>query len=708
MSIKNTNNEIIIEGIIKKLVSSGNVVSVDAIETEYKSITDSLDLSQPSLGQNSDIDIQEMESASASELNNINNSIQSDLTTMYRAMINSTDRAIQIFDRWRNKSEQLNIRLKKLSSRIDNLLTTQLNKSSYYITDNFDDLSLVNMIRTTAFVSLVNNNVTLTKNNTNTTRVNLNYIDTSNVSFTCLTVDGLQSVVNVNNAALKNAFKDSDDFWQNRVYMRTASNTVTGELKVKISDTAIQITKIAIRLLSANNNTHMQITPLTSTDGVNFIQLNVTNPSVSVRDNTQWIFPVTDVTHIKFIMIKSGFDFLENNSYIYEFGAQSIAFYTDTYGSDTQVLFSSNLSYRDINDIPIPFTTVELQTCESIPQNTDIRFSVSVSNDPIHTYQSYTYIDPINRDNGLFPKKINFSKLTESIHDNIKISYNATGEKGYVNPAAKYYLLQQQNNKYITSTIDSANIRYLLTNQSTCLLDFEIDPDINIDSDGVQIFRNVGNRNDKIKVRGIQRGWTYEEPYYSTYINIVNPSGLTIDVGGSNIIVDKNYYHGAILLSYGVHKISIHKDQWLDVPSNINSIVELSAVDNFFPYNQKMLIEGYDIVDHNNPYRGIGLFAGYAMRQVDVNSLLNVIPADDYSVFAMDSDTADGITKSSSSYVFVVNLDKSNSDFLDELFTVNLKIINDTYRYIILKAEVSSSISGVTPLLDGYTIKLNK
>ncbi len=709
MSIETIYSEIILEKVIKSILDDGLPLTVDSIESRFNDLTANIDLSQPSLDSiNSEVATKE--NASSGKFNSTNQSIQNDLDVAYKTLFDVTNKSILYFDRWRNAANNLESRLQALNLRIDNLLKTQVQKNSHYISDNFIDMSFVDLTNTTTLVDIKSNSVRLQASNNNPTKINLNYLSDSDINFSVLSTRNFKSVTTAPGADVLNALNDQNNFWQSRVVMQTPDEPVTTELKIKLFNEVTNISKISITLHASNNNSPIQITPLISSDGINFNQLSIQNITTSVSVGTFWMFPSIGVTHVKFIMTKSSFDFIDSQSFIYEFGAQDISFYDIGFQiNSTQVFQSNQLSAFDINKNPIPFSIIELETCEIIPPNTNIIYSIAASDIANDSNLQWINIDPSNRKNGLSPKKIDLSSGQDFSIDGIGISYNSQGETGFINPGNPYKILTKNtNDKIITTNLISDNIRYLFPNSNERILDYEIDTNINVKLDTLSIFRNTGSQNDKTLVRGIQRGWTFEDPYYQTVVLVKNLNGIVINVGDDSLIVDTTIQHGSILLTPGKHNISIHKEKWFDVPSGLTTLQNLKNVDKFFPFNQKLLIEGYSIDNIITPYLGVDLFAGFLLKQISVADFTKIITDDDYSVFCIDKDVPDSITKSSSSYVFMIKSNESNSDFLDELFSLVFTVSNNSYKYVFIKCELSTLDLNVSPVLSSYTIKVSE
>lgn len=706
MSTDENYKSYVLESVIKQILYSGQSPTIAAIDSAFDAYTADKDFTKP-LFDNTTANVVQLESATATKLNKTYFEIWRDLNIAYQTAFASTDKCLKAFDRWRAESIAMESKLKLLDDRISNLITTQIHHGSHYVSDVFSDMSLIDPGNTTAYVNIKDNNVTLNASTDNYTRINLNAISDDDVTFTILSRGSLQSVITAQNGDVVNAFDDRDSFWQTRAYVLSSGQPITGELKFKISDTPITISKLSCILHSANTNSAVQITPMTSTDGVNFFQLDTNNITVSVVDKASWTFAATQATHIKFIMTKTGFDFTDSNLYIYEFGAQDISVYNTGFNNqNAQILFSKALSSNDTSGNPIPFHSVQLQTCDNIPTNTNIQYWVTALSHA-DDGELWTSIDPLGKTNALYPSTINFGQKRDYEVPNVKISFDSNASLGFGNPALDYKLIKLNAGTAITIAHRSTITKYVLFNPEDRLLTHEIDASINVTKDNVDIFRNVGARGSTTPVRGVQRGWTFQEPYFISAIEVLNPNGLKVNFGDKAIVLDGDTRKGSIVIDQGIHTIKIRKENWISIPAvTYFTVDQLKAADPLFPFNQKLLIEGVNLNDVANPYIGVDTFAGYFMTQVSIVDFNRNIEANDYTAFAVDRDSVD-TNKLIPSLVFMVKSDPSNSDFLDEIFTLRFTVADKVFNYVKFKAQLTSTDPTITPSLASYKIKLS-
>lgn len=696
--------EFILENVIKQILTNGDTPTIELIDSMYNSLVIGKDFTQPQF-DNVAAEVASLESASAQKYNDTNKEIWIDLDIAYQSTIENTKNTVDAFDRWRSEAVALEGKLKSLDARITNLLSTQLNKNAYYITEVFHDTTQVDLSQTSAYVNLNNNNVLINTSDNNPNKINLNYLSPDNITFTVLSRQALQNVSTAPGADLINTVNDTDNFWQSRIYVSSNSQPITTELVIKLSDSGIAISKISCDLHCANTNSAIQITPLTSTDGINFTQLNTNNITVSVTDNGFWVFPSITVTHVKFVMTKAGFDFIDGNSYIYEFGMEDISFYNLSFDTEfNELLISNSLFVPDKNDIPIPYHSATLTTCDDIPSNTNILYYLAAlqNEDDTPVWVPVSSVDGFNL---IYPNTINFGDKQTIELKNVMISFDTNGNIGFINPGANFTITNLVSDNVVNTVFTASNTRYILSNSNDRVLNYEIDGNLTIVNDSVKIFRNVGARGDTLLVRGIQRGWSFSDPYYSCAFEIKNTNGVSIDFGQQSVIIDNVQVNGVAKIATGIHTIKITKNNWVNVPAGIVDVTVLKATA-LYPYNHKLLIEGYTLNDPQNIYQGADTFAGYYMNEISIVDFISSAEDNDYTVFATDID-APIVGKDTPSTVFVIKSNENMSDALDELFTIRFDVQNQFYNYIKFKAVLSTSDSTITPYLQSYKIKLS-
>jgi hypothetical protein len=749
MAIDSTYRNILTETFLIDELKKGEIPSAEDITDKINTFLADLDLTKP-LFVADDFKATEEGQSSASKFNQFQLDVLRDLRALYKDMLTLTEVSTGAYERWSLESDTLEKRLEELEDRIQNLLLLTKDTEGYhsYLVDNFTDLALVDRDLTTAAVDPSTHLVTLGPSDTTVdTRVYLNSIDPTDISFKVRSTVDLISRNDGPGQSLANIFRQQSSTWWTLVSMRKSS-PVTAELLVKLADDPVAISKIVMKLHDSSRSSPMSITPLYSVDNFNFVQLPTNTYTQSVRALATFQFKEIEAKWIKFVLTKTGPDPISNSSKaVFQFGFKEIAFFAEGFSSeDSQVIISTPLSIpraANPNEL-VEFSKLTLEVCERVETGTEINYFVTASDNssvPVTDSTVWVPITPISRATSSQSKVIDLGDIEtieRGLEQTVTISHDALAEdETLVNPAASFQLLSQDTDgDILDETVVATEPRYIFTNPSDRILNYQIkDSDydgsgtgnaVTIDEDSIVIFRNVGAQgldpdDDTSEVRDVQRGWKFQEPYYTTVVEIQKPEGITIDFGDKPIIIDDIKYTnvvgptvltGKTPSSRGIHVIKVHKDNWLAIEPDIETLEDLQAADSLYPHNHKLLIEGYAYPDtySNNQekvYKGVDLFASELMKRISIFDLAHSAGTDRWNFFALDRDAPDTHTgDNESTRVFVVKVDEQNTDFANERFVVRFNLVNQRYKYLRFKAELSTTSDTVSPALDSYKIKL--
>lgn len=746
----------VLEDIIRGYLEQGTVPTIEQITEDYDAFISTNDIDAPLFDFN-DYTVERNESSSASKGTNTFTAIKQDMDILIQAAYQTAQKSTRLFNRWSTKADKIENRIIDMNARIGRLLTITEDTSGFFdsVGDKFTDTSKIDLdLSSNIEINLEQNIVTMSKDtgaSGSVTRVFLNDLSQSQSRFSLITNNSkiIRTTKEKNTAGIY-AFYDEERFWKNHVYTSEKVTPLLAELTLSLTE-AIDVSVIRFKLHSSESNSGTIITPLYSTDGINYNRLPTTETTLETLGTAEFVFPELSATHFKFILEKQGHDLIDGSGfYIYEFGAKEIAFFKEGFSSDSDskgTMVSKPLSLTDSDGSLVTFNKVTLDVCESVPNLTKLDYFVAVardldgepswltttgfSTDPIVggvDTRLWSPISPTSRDESLAPELLDFASLSDFSREGISLSYDRDGG-GFTSPAQTFNVMTTTTvltgtDEAATNTAGTDNRRYFMPRTSNKILDLQIEKDVNLDLRKIVLWRNVGSKgitpgDTAEQVRGIQKGWEYNAPFYSTVINIENSQGLTIDVGNNPIRIDNVNYTGVIgpnVLSKGTHKVRIHKDYWREVPPSLTSLSALQAADVLYPYNQKLLIEGYQYDSawtEEVKYNGVDRFAGLLCDRVGVFDMIHNIQDTDYSKFALDTDapatsTFDDPPNEATplSYVFLINSNSAVADFMNEEFVLEFNLTDELYSYIALKAELSTESTLIGPVFDEYKIKL--
>ena len=724
MAVLDEQRNILLESVIQELLDEGQDPTVELVAERIALHLETSPLDEPIFDDESAL-VTAHSSSSAELTNTTNTLILSDLLILYKSMFLLTNDSMKSFDRWRAEMQRLESQLDSLDDRITNLLLIAQDTEGYFnfVSDTFVDTEKIDLVNSDIVVDLGRELVTIGPNNPGATRIFLNNLKSEDVVFTVLTQKNFQAVVDAPGSDETFAFDDTSKYWQSRVYL-SAPGPVVAEFKVKLGDTPVSLSRITVKLHAANNTSSIQITPLLTTDNFNYVQLPTENFSLSVLRTATFLFEATEATHIKFLMTKEGFDTVDGLAYVYEFGADEISLFAEGFSGDSiSTLISQPLSILDTEGEIAEFNKVTLETCELVPPDTSINYFIAATNTPVLSgINNWVPIDPLSREPAINPIVINFADLvlleagnsTDSadwIHTSYDTDNDPTTDPEFSNPGAEFSTIQLAGDNLDIDPATATGLRYSLPTSSDRILDHQIKTSVPMDETKLTVLRNFGVQGNKLTVRGIQSGWGFAEPFYSTVVEVTNNDGFDINFGDRSVVIDGVSTKGEVHLSQGFHAVSTHKNNWVDVTNSLTTLEDLKLADPLYPFNHKLLIEGY-LYDgswtEEEVYPGVDLFAEIRMRQISPFDLLRSLPNNDYAKYALDLDVKDGARDPSR--VIIVKTDETSPDFQNERFVIRLKA--DTgellFKYVWLKAEFSTNNLSVAPALDCYLIKMSK
>ena len=721
MAISETYSEILMEQMLQELLAEGEAPTFTALTNRFNTFIADLDISKP-LFIAEDHHVARKDSASATDYNSVNTKIQRDLKVLYRHLLKISERTITNFERWRNETELLEGQARGLEERIKSLILLSSDTAGFlnFVQDDFSDTSKIDTSLTTAYLDTQKGLVTLGTNSLGPTKIDMSWVTDSNIEFAILS--NFASRVTTDKSRLKYVVSDLRNYWQEIVYTNKPG-PVSAELKINLGSQE-DVSCIDVDLHLASYGSSIQLTTLYSTDNYNWKVLPVSNPSRSVLDRTLFQFTPITMQWVKFIMTKTAPDQVHNNHlYAYEFGVDEISFFNEGFADGTNsYLYSKPLSVTDTNGNIAEFSKVALEVCEDIPEDTSIEYYVAATTTDVTIPTQWTRIDPLDRTNTTWPIMLDFRDIETVTISGITTSYNPTGTSSYTNPAQEFVAISSVSDGDATTVSgESSAARYSFKNSNDRILTHCIYDDIDFSSGTLELWRNVQNKVSPDLVRGYLNGWGFEDPYYNTTVLVTNADGIQIDFGNQPIIIDGAPVTGLITITEGTHVIAVHKNNWKEIgtlPSN--NLVGLKVADSLYPYNHRYLVGGYAYPSdwptaESKIYRGFDIVAEYSMKQVSVFDFIHNVNTDDYKRFALDFDAEDNsrlidgsVTSDTLSLkVFIIKVDESNPDFLNERFVLRFKAANVLYKYLWLKAILSTEDESKSPFLSSYRLKMS-
>jgi hypothetical protein len=723
MPLSTAYKEYILEKLHKVYLLDGVIPTSDQLEAdllEYQKTHPDLSFPQ---SKYLDFNVERGISSSALQIQTIAQAVSDDISVVTREIYNLAIQSMAYYERWSYQAKALVSKAKKLEQRVDSLLLMKDKTAGFFaaVGDVFADMNLVDTDYTTVRINTDEQSVTLNPGSLQAAtvkQIDTTWMTPQDVSFYPLAGNIGTSTVDI--TSLDKVFKTDLTTWVGQIFS-TKKSGMTAELKAHVSlNSDIEVSKISMEY-TGELQSQANITAMYSVDGYTWFIVPCFDGTKPMSDRMIWSFPLTNMRWIKFLFYKPSSDSANN----YKYSIRSIRLYGNVYSQDAgNEFYSKSLQATTPKGDPVEFSSVRLDACEQLVTNTNIKYFVSASKDN-SSWTSWTDISPSSRDSVNYPKIISFGGTTWYDNLNSRPAVLAKFDKS----TSSY--------QSITSVFDlsaeylNPNIYHRFKNNSFGVVNTAIpvasgkDPDVVGNS--IVVWRNTrpdtssgldaymsGGQYYSKTVRGTPRGWGSDGLVYTCYFEILNPDGKIIDFGSTVCSIDGQLVTGATKISAGTHKFLSESKYWFDIaplaPSILSSETSLKAIDPLYPYNHKLLIEGYrysSSFEGERVYSGTDNSAEFYATRTSLFAIEN--NTKDYSYFAVKGVGSYEYESTTFATVAVaVEFDASNSDYTNELFLVKWRggDITNNYKYVKLKAELETNDEGLTPVLTSYRLKL--
>lgn len=768
--------------IILEFLKDGTIPTAEQVDSAFDTRTRGKSLSSP-LFSIQDYKIETQEVSSASKFSEMIETIQSDLTIAYQALVEIGERSSEEIDSTLIQLKGFQNKLTGLRAKLDEKLLALRNTDGYFdtISDTFADMQYVDNELTTAAVDLKGQAVHagfLEKKGTN--RFNRIFFEEDDVKLTFLPLlkKGLKYTSEGPGTELFDCLKDTSSAWYQNLVLDEGVNPVTAHLLIELKDRTIDITKVIIEPHMTFSGGRSTIALQWSEDGVNWFLVTETGIK-NLTGRTEWLCKLTNVKGLRFLITQHGAEPIDKG-FRYEFGFERIEVYDSEYiiDEDTELITTTRFALDSLGN-QVEFNRISLDVCETVPSGTQLSYSVAFSyKDPETGAETFELdsnneimfhpIDPISRGRLTAPIVLEVTP-TQTYSDRGYKDFGKTIDlSSYSNPAVSPY----------------ANVTLLYPPLRTGTMESRL-----------VVLRCLKNYNPYVSIgpKGITpRGWWKDENWYSCYMNI-DPvryaKGLDLNFGTGFIEMDDVLTNGLVHLESGLHKIRIKRENWYDIddqknvggtvpttpiglvknfevqkklftgtgiyPGIVGSAGSVEVHDPLFPYNQKCLIEGLmysaalnGAIRNQIPYpdaRYITIAATKMKETTTYDLLVNAAKGKNleyYAVVNVDKRKF-GFQEGVGRGIAVVRADASGvAEYLmslqvnaNDTVLANLKLAEETIgieefqviakvptvmlsgrqvatlttaNQVILQARFTTKDSKLSPVLEGYKIKLGE
>lgn len=476
----------------------------------------------------------------------------------------------------------------------------------------------------------------------------------SKVSYTIFSQAGYKHAIS--SEGIDSLVSEDGNFWTLDVFTNYSQGNVATTLEVELTE----LTDISSIEVALATSTGMSIAFYIADESKSYNFFTAQGADTNLIK----IYPNSSIRYLKIMITKQFSDSVNGaGDNIYTFKIDSIKLGSSTL-ENGNVLIAGPYKFTDAFGEEIPFTFAQLSVCEIPSSKAWIDYFLSTDS------STWIPVDPTNNSGSI----ISFKPTT------------TLSDLDVVNSAINQYLPDYDNVANLTL---ETNETYINNKIDISYLD-KINP-INI-----TVKRNVPTTNT---VFDIDSGWFFdtEKNLYTTTIFVDSIEGLTIDLGSSSAYLDGVVVTGSVLISAGRHLFETNQSNWFEVETDLETEDELSSKDPLYPYNHKLIIEGYSYPTTfigNKLYNGMSDFYGSELQFVSKSEFQ---ASSSLNIYTIDTDT---------NYIyFLVHTLKSYDDWKNEKFDIDILLPNSDIDSVYLKAVFRSSDNKSTTILKNFTIR---
>jgi len=736
---KEVYSAIVIEDIVKQKMINGESILASEVMDEYVDYLETNpDLMTPDISE--DDSYVRLEESSAADFNDKQERIRRDIDALYLAASDIGGAIVNRETKWGNEIDRISRKLLELEDELEGLLLVRKDTEGYFAfaivnLTNSDSIDFTSDYTDGCMIDTSYGIIALEPTG-DSAKINTNELTGDNVKFEVISRDYYHSQSNIEGSKVEYAFRDTDETWLT-VVRTTKPTTVTAVMRVSF-DEEVTATRLAIKWNANNRSGNVVIHPQYSTDGYTWNNLPIADYIQAMKDSCVFTFPSITFSYLKIGFTKDMQDeSLANDLNAYYFGGD-ISLYTYSYDDLEGYVQTGEIYFYDEDNNEVTFNKAAIEVCESMSDNTKIEYWLSAGSDTLSAWTPWEggKICPLNRSSSNEPSFIKFDSLVEYEKTGVTVSQeivnSGVNTYRYIPAKSDFNLLRW------TTTLNEVDVvigslannysdgaqTYMFNNPEDRILNLRVESDVVMDKKSLEVWRNTGTLGSTSLVRGNPKGWGYVDPYYSTTI-YVEKDQIEIDFGNpktaaSASIIDGIPIYGKISIVRGRHDIKVHKDNWLTISNDYNTLAALIAEDKLYPYNHKYLIEGYDYgsgwsTDVTQVYVGVDLFAEFYMEKVSVFDMISNIASDGYKYFAIDSDlgstiaTVGGVSEAyeGGNKVFVIKADITHDDLLSEEFLISFGMDQEIFNKIKLRIKLTTDSTEETPTCSLVRIKVS-
>ena len=416
-----------------------------------------------------------------------------------------------------------------------------------------------------------------------------------------------------------------------------------------------------------------------SLDGKSYVTVEPSNKRFSKGENIVSVGQ-EGIKKLRLVISKNAADTKDEGNYIYTFSLDSLDISSGGYTVDKEsTLFAGPYYITDEQENPINFAIATLShgTCCLLPSKTSVSFFLSKDN--------------VN----WIPASYNMQSLD-------------TVQFGALSPESSSLLDSDatSQNSLITDTQKLAkfDIDYRFGKEALCNVYIPADDKEKFVLQNTYIRRNLRTGYADKELYDATSGWFFDKHtfQYRTTIWVDSFEGRTLDLGSTSAFIDDKLVTGEIYLPRGYHKFSTNSTNWQKVPVGILSAEKLQDRDSLYPFNHKLLVEGYP---YKRNYKGDRVYNAIGRR--NFGSLLEYITPERFSSKEFEGNLdVYTIEEYNDNLFFKVKIDPSDASWRDEEVEVIYMLRLEESNALYIKAILRTDDVNITPHITRIQVRV--
>lgn len=560
-------------------------------------------------------------------------------------------------------------RVKKLLRAIDRRLNNLLILSGrtdafvYGVEESFDSHDAVDLELTDASVEA--GYVTLG-------RSGYTKIDLSNASMSVTPISKRGILATTNLGGIESLKEQDGKIWEYHVNTSYMSGNIGISINVELDEPSY-IGDIRITGNSIDSNALCTMRISYSIDGTSFQNADSGLMEFGTGEN-QISLGIDSVRKLKIILEKTAADHTDgDNRYKYIFAIDSLELFTDKYTINKKsTLICGPYTVRDEGGDPVNFTiaTLGADTCCIVPRKTSVSFYLSKDKE------------------NWFPASFTGDALS-------LVYFNTT------NPVGTYAYISESDNA--NALTDSAPRNVDLTYGKDLLCNLYITEEY---SPGFVLRNTYVKRNlpiTGVSLYGVSSGWFIDKVtnQYKCHFKIDDIQGRIIDFGSTSAYLDGRQVTGQVHVPEGYHSFATSHTNWHNVEANLETHTDLEEEDPAYPFNHKLIIEGYNYPGNfkgERVYEGVDEYFGSLLEYVSPEKFEEEDNDGNLDIYTIESYNGE--------LYFKVKADPSDGSWIYERVKVDYMLRTEETSDLYIKAIITTRDSTVTPNIHSISVRV--